>query len=84
VQIGRDGECISVGADESIIDALLDAGYDPLFDCKRGECGMCAVGVIAGEPDHRDGNLSDAEKAFGKIMCICVSRAHGERLVLDL
>ena len=40
--------------------------------------------VISGEPDHRDVVLSDAERASGKVMQICVSRARSARLVLDL
>ena len=38
--------------------------------------------VLAGEVDHRDELLTDAER--GDSMLICVSRARGERLVLDM
>jgi hypothetical protein len=38
---------------------------------------------LAGEPDHRDELLSSAERAAGA-MLICVSRAHSDRLILDL
>ncbi len=84
VELSRSGETLTVGANESIIEALTAAGYDPVFDCKRGECGVCAVAVLEGEPEHRDYNLSDSEKASGDIMCICVSRSKSARLVLDL
>jgi vanillate O-demethylase ferredoxin subunit len=40
--------------------------------------------VLEGEPDHRDYYLSDTEKASGKIIQICISRAKSPRLVLDL
>jgi len=40
--------------------------------------------VLEGEPDHRDYYLSDTEKASGKIIQICISRAKSARLVLDL
>jgi ferredoxin len=33
---------------------LIEAGKDPVHDCKRGDCGICQVAVIDGIPDHRD------------------------------
>ncbi|MGL4280661.1 MAG: flavin reductase family protein, partial [Albidovulum sp.] len=84
VEIKSTGAVFRVPKDKSIIDVLVDAGVDPLFDCNKGECGVCQCGVIAGVPDHRDSILSDAERAAGKIMQICVSRSKSPRLVLDL
>ena len=68
----------------SVLDCLIEHGCDPMFDCKRGECGVCSTPVIEGEIDHRDYFLSESEKASGKVMQICVSRIKGARLVLDL
>jgi len=42
------------------------------------------VPVLSGIPDHRDGILTDAERAAGGTMMICRSGAKSERLVLDL
>jgi ferredoxin len=84
VQLVQSGSTYKVAADQTILDCLIDHGCDPLFDCKRGECGICAVPVIEGEIDHRDYVLSDAEKKEGKVMHICISRAKGQRVVLDL
>ena len=39
---------------------------------------------LEGEAAHNDQYLSDDEKAAQQTMMICVSRARGERLVLDL
>ena len=74
----------TVPAGQSILDCLIEHGCDPMFDCKRGECGVCAVPVIEGEIDHRDYVLTAREKAQGNVMQICISRAKGARLVLDL
>lgn len=84
VEIASSGEVITVPPDQSIIQALEAAGHDLIYDCQRGDCGICQTDVISGTPDHRDVVLSDAEKAVGKVMQICVSRAKSARLVLDL
>ena len=84
VVLSQSGRTVQVGAGQSILDCLIDAGCDPMFDCKRGECGVCAVPLLEGEADHRDYVLSDAEKQANQVIHICVSRARGPRLVLDL
>lgn len=65
---------VKVAATESVLDALLREGLDPLYDCRRGD----------GVPDHRDHVLSARERAGGKVMCTCVSRAMTDELTLDL
>lgn len=84
VVVKSSGQVVHVPSDRTIIEALEAAGLDPLYDCKRGNCGICQCAVLEGEPDHRDVILSDAEKAAGKVMQICVSRAKSPRLVLDI
>lgn len=84
VVLAQSGVTHRVAADQSILGCLLAHGVDPIHDCDRGECGVCAVPVIEGEVDHRDYVLSDAEKATHRVIQICVSRARGQRLVLDL
>jgi len=81
VELRRSGRTLDVAPGQSILDAMIAAGLDPLFDCRRGECGMCALRVLEGTPDHRDYALGDEERAHQ--MCVCVSRSHTETLVLD-
>lgn len=83
VECRQSNVTLRVEPSQSILDALIEAGLDPLYDCKRGECGVCQVGVIEGEVDHRDYCLSDSEKRDGKVMHICVSRARAARLVIE-
>ncbi|MDC6726359.1 oxidoreductase, partial [Leclercia adecarboxylata] len=40
--------------------------------------------ILQGEAQHLDQYLSDEEKAAQKTLMICVSRARGASLVLDL
>src|SRR6218665_2776611 len=84
VELARSGQRFTVPAGQSILDCLIENGCDPMFDCKRGACGVCAVPVLEGGIDHRDHVLSAREKAQGSVMQICISRAKGTRLVLDI
>ncbi|HET7836865.1 PDR/VanB family oxidoreductase [Variovorax sp. J31P179] len=84
VELAQSGQRFTVPADQSILDCLIEHGCDPMFDCKRGECGVCATPVMEGEIDHRDYVLTAREKAEGNVMQICISRAKGQRLVLDM
>lgn len=84
VELKSNGRVYEIPSGKTILDVLIEAGEDPIHDCKRGDCGICQTAVIEGVPDHRDYILSDAEKASNKVMQICVSRAKTKRLVLDL
>ncbi len=84
VEIASTGEIVQIPADKTIIEALEAAGHDLIYDCQRGDCGICQTDVLEGVPDHRDVVLSEEERASGKIMQICVSRAKTPRLKLDL
>jgi len=80
----RSGKTLAVPPGQSLLDVLIAAGLDPLYDCRQGDCGVCVVDVVEGVPDHRDHNLSPREKADGKTLCTCVSRAKTPHLVLDI
>jgi len=84
VELAQSGQRYQVPADQTILDCLIEHGCDPMFDCKRGECGVCATAVLEGEIDHRDYVLTSREKAAGNVIQICISRAKGARLVLDI
>ncbi|RED30530.1 vanillate demethylase subunit B [Rhodopseudomonas thermotolerans] len=79
VRIAATGNEIVVPHDRSMLDALNAAGFEVIFDCERGECGVCALDVTAvdGEIDHRDVFFSDHQKHDSAKMCTCVSRARG-------
>ena len=78
------GVTVTVPPDKSILEALFEAGIDVPSSCEQGICGTCETRVISGEIDHRDSILSDSERAASLTMMICVSRARGSRLVLDI
>lgn len=82
VTLAKSGRTITVPPSRNILDAVLETGCSVPHDCKRGECSMCTTEVLAGDPDHRDVCLTEEEQASS--MCLCVSRAKGDKLVLDL
>lgn len=84
VELASTGEVFTIPPGRSIIDVLEEAGHDLMYDCQRGDCGICQTDVLDGTPDHRDVVLTEAERAAGKVMQICVSRAKSARLKLDL
>jgi len=85
VELRRSGKVITVGADETILDAILSAGIKAPHLCNEGWCGNCQCTLLEGRADHRDEVLSDEEKEANTAIQICISRAApGERcLVID-
>ncbi len=84
VEISSTGQVFTVPPHRTIIEVLEEAGIDLIYDCQRGDCGICQTAVLDGIPDHRDVILTDDERAENNVMQICVSRAKSDRLVLDL
>lgn len=84
VVAARRGVEVEVGPDQTIADALIEAGIDVQLSCEAGVCGTCLTRVIEGLPDHRDQFQTDEEKAVGGQMTICCSRSFSPRLVLDV
>ncbi|MFB4295780.1 PDR/VanB family oxidoreductase [Actinomadura sp. NTSP31] len=84
VELRRTGRTLSVARDQSLLQALGDAGVPVLSSCRQGLCGTCETTVLDGVPDHRDSLLDETERAAGDCMFVCVSRSNSPRLVLDL
>lgn len=79
VEIPELGLRTVVEPDSSLLESLAAAGADMMYDCRKGECGLCEVriGALQGRVDHRDVFLSDDEKSTDATLCICVSRVAG-------
>lgn len=86
VEVLNRGTRVAVRSDQSLLDALIGAGVEMIHDCRRGECGLCAVQVLGEgvEIDHRDVFFSAEEKAEGHRMCACVSRLTEGHAVIDV
>lgn len=76
VVVPRLGVTARVEPGESMLEALERAGVEMMYDCRRGECGLCEVRILDldGKVDHRDVFYSERQKAPNAKMCCCVSR----------
>lgn len=86
VKLARSGRELTVGGHQSILEALEQNGVDAPYLCRGGACGQCETGVASceGYIEHNDHYLSDADKAGGRKIMICVSRMSGNGITLDL
>ncbi|MGB6103782.1 MAG: PDR/VanB family oxidoreductase [Pusillimonas sp.] len=84
VVLAKSGRTLTVGRDTTILEALIDDGFELSYSCMEGVCGSCETEVLEGEPDHRDLILSAADRKSGRTMMICCSGSKTPRLVLNL
>lgn len=86
VVLKRAGITTEVKSDQSLLEAIEEAGVDAPFLCRGGACGQCETAVLScdGRLLHNDHFLTDEEHASGRKIMTCVSRLKGRELVLDL
>jgi len=85
VELKQSGVTLTIPADRSILDVMIEEGYGVPYACEEGWCGACVIPMLGGKADHRDEVLSDAEKAANDKIQVCISRAlPGEKLILDM
>lgn len=78
LQLARSRQVLSVPANRTALDVMLDQVPSAAYSCRQGFCGTCEVKVLAGDVDRR-GRAAEGEGE----MLICVSRAKGGRVVID-
>lgn len=85
IRIPRLDRVIEVPPNRTMLEVLESAGVQMIHDCRRGECGICALDIVSveGIVDHRDVFFSDEEKAGNAKLCTCVSRVVKGDIVLD-
>ncbi len=82
IRLAKDGGEYQIPAGETIIDVLRRHGIPLRTSCELGYCGTCLTPYLAGEPDHRDQILSNADRR--RYVLICCSRSKTPVLELDL
>jgi phthalate 4,5-dioxygenase reductase subunit len=81
VRLARSGVVVEVPADKTILETIRAAGHEAPSSCESGTCGTCKTALLAGEADHRDLVLSEAERSSN--IMICVSRAKSDEITID-
>ena len=82
VTIASTGQVIQLKPEQSLADALNEAGVAVATSCCAGLCATCKVRYLEGEVEHNDFILSDGERL--EYLTLCVSRPTSRTLVLDL
>ncbi|MBV9312394.1 MAG: ferric reductase-like transmembrane domain-containing protein [Pseudonocardia sp.] len=83
LDLRRTGVTVQVSQHETLLRAVAHLVPQLAGGCEQGICGRCRATVLEGAPQHRDNLLTDREREAGT-MLLCVSRARGDRLTLDL
>lgn len=80
ISLPKSQRSFSATAEQSLLDAALDASLNLPHSCKGGNCGACRARLLQGEvyyPHGRPLGLSDAEVAEGLVL-LCQARARGD------
>lgn len=85
VELATSRTSVNVRNEQTLLEAIEEAGIDAPYLCRGGACGQCETRVIDydGVIEHSDHWLDEDERASNEKIMPCVSRFRGERLVLD-
>lgn len=87
VKLARSEKVVHVGEHQSVLEAIEQAGVDAPYLCRGGACGQCVTKIVSVDGatiQHNDHYLTDDEKKENTQLTICVSRADGGCVTLDL
>lgn len=85
IKLALSQQQVQVGADQSMLEAMEQAGIDAPYLCRGGACGRCELEVLStdGALEHHDHYLSAEEKQAGRKIMPCVSRARCDFIELN-
>ena len=69
LKLAKSGREISVPADMTAADILVENGFPVDIKCSDGLCGVCQCGLVSGEVEHRDFVLSKKQREHEIILC---------------
>ena len=84
VALAASGRELTVPADKSLSDVLLENGVKLDIKCADGICGVCKCSLVDGDVEHRDFVLSNAQRETEIITCQSRAATPGGRITLDL
>lgn len=84
LKLARTGRRLEVPADKRATEVLAQSGIVVDTKCSDGICGVCAVRVLSGTPEHRDHVLSKRERHERMILCCSRAAEPGGEIEVDL
>lgn len=78
VELIDSGITLTVPKTQTLLECLLEKGFDVPHDCCEGLCGSCQLDIEDGEIDHRDKVMTKTERDSMKLMISCCSRGKGK------
>jgi ferredoxin-NADP reductase len=88
VRVPEKNAQVTVGKNQTIVEALEAADLEVMADCRKGECGLCEARILkhTGKIDHRDVFYSPEQKAEAEKIACCVSRlvSDGQTASIDI
>ncbi|MGE0565145.1 MAG: 2Fe-2S iron-sulfur cluster-binding protein [Pseudolabrys sp.] len=82
--LAQSGKHFLIPADRRATDVLADNGIVVDTKCSDGICGVCAVRVLDGKPEHRDHVLSKKERDQKMILCCSRAAEADGNITIDL
>lgn len=76
VTIQNSGHCFTVSADENLLTAAMNAGFNLPYGCRNGACGACKGQILSGTveyPDMQPSGLTVVDMAAGKALFCCAN-----------
>ena len=84
VKVHLDGEVVTVTvpAKKTILDTLLETGYDPPYSCSAGACSTCMAKIIKGSVEMETCHALDDEEVANGYILTCQSHPTSDELEL--
>lgn len=84
IGLAKSGKILTVPADKTIADILIENGIAVDVKCSDGICGVCKCGLVSGDVEHRDFVLSNKQRETSIITCQSRAADPDGEIELDL
>ena len=83
VQYREGSASVTVGDEQFVLDAILEAGIDHPYSCRQGFCTTCRVRVISGciEEDPNEECLLSQQQLDEGLRLICIGLAKADSVI---
>ncbi len=82
VEIDGQSHVLPWPAGRRLLDVIIDAGLNPPYSCRQGQCGACAVRLISGEVTLINNEILDEEDFADGYILACQAVAVSDRVAV--